>query len=255
MRDDEPHPFFVPDKKRKLTMDILQVQIKSAGYVNNKKAIENIGFSLKKGELTGLIGPNGAGKSTTIKAILGLLPEVDGEIHPKGQNTRYAYIPEQPVFYDELTLWEHLELAAAAYDIGRRDFLDEGEKLLETFRLQKERHHLPGSFSKGMQQKVMLIIGFLIKADIYIVDEPFIGLDPRAIRDFLNLLDTERKRGAGVLMSTHALDTAEKICDSFVLLADGKLVARGNLAQIREVCRLPGASLFDCFNKILEILE
>jgi ABC-2 type transport system ATP-binding protein len=106
-----------------------------------------------------------------------------------------------------------------------------------------------------MQQKVMLIIGFLIQADIYIVDEPFIGLDPRAIRDFLNLLDAERKRGAGVLMSTHALDTAEKICDSFVLLADGKLVAQGNLAQIREVCRLPGASLFDCFNKILETLE
>lgn len=95
----------------------------------------------------------------------------------------------------------------------------------------------------------MLIIGFLIKADIYIVDEPFIGLDPRAIRDFLDLLAAERKRGAGVLMSTHALDTAEKICDSFVL------VAQGNLGQIREICRLPGASLFDCFNKILEILE
>ena len=236
-------------------MDILQIQIKSAGYANNKKAIENICFSLKKGELTGLIGPNGAGKSTTIKAILSLLPEVAGKIQPGEQNTRYAYIPEQPVFYDELTLWEHLKLAAASYDMGRRQFLDEGEKLLKTFRLQKERHHLPGSFSKGMQQKVMLIIGFLIKADIYIVDEPFIGLDPRAIRDFLDLLAAERKRGAGVLMSTHALDTAEKICDSFVLLADGKLVAQGNLGQIREICRLPGASLFDCFNKILEILE
>lgn len=236
-------------------MDILQIQIKSAGYANNKKAIENICFSLKKGELTGLIGPNGAGKSTTIKAILSLLPEVAGKIQPGEQNTRYAYIPEQPVFYDELTLWEHLKLAAASYDMGRRQFLDEGEKLLKTFRLQKERHHLPGSFSKGMQQKVMLIIGFLIKADIYIVDEPFIGLDPRAIRDFLDLLAAERKRGARVLMSTHALDTAEKICDSFVLLADGKLVAQGNLGQIREICRLPGASLFDCFNKILEILE
>lgn len=236
-------------------MDILQIQIKHAGYANNKKAVENINFSLKKGELIGLIGPNGAGKSTTMKAILGLLPEMDGEIDPMRQNARYAYIPEHPVFYDELTLWEHLELAAAAYGMERRQFLDEGERLLKTFRLQKEKHHLPGSFSKGMRQKVMLIIGFLIKADIYIVDEPFIGLDPRATRDFLSLLDAERKRGAGVLMSTHALDTAEKICDSFVLLADGKLVARGNLAQIRESCRMPGASLFDCFNKILENLE
>ncbi|OPY57824.1 MAG: ABC-type transporter ATP-binding protein EcsA [Pelotomaculum sp. PtaU1.Bin035] len=236
-------------------MDILRVQIKRAGYASNKKAVENINFSLKKGELVGLIGPNGAGKSTTIKAILGLLPEMDGELEPASQNTRYAYMPENPVFYDEMTLWEHLELAAAAYGMERSEFLDESGKLLEIFRLQKERHYLPGSFSKGMQQKVMLIIGFLIKADLYIVDEPFIGLDPRATRDFLSLLKEEGKRGAGVLMSTHVLDTAEKICDSFVLLADGKLVAQGNLAQIREICRMPGASLFDCFNKILENLE
>ncbi|MCG9968929.1 ABC transporter ATP-binding protein [Pelotomaculum terephthalicicum JT] len=235
-------------------MDILQVQIKHAGYASNKKAVENINFSLKKGELAGLIGPNGAGKSTTIKAILGLLPEMEGEVKPAGQKARYAYIPENPVFYDELTLWEHLELAAAAYGMAECEFLAESGKLLEIFRLQKERHHLPGSFSKGMQQKVMLIIGFLIKADIYIVDEPFIGLDPRATRDFLSLLKEESKRGAGVLMSTHVLDTAEKICDSFVLLADGKLVAQGNLAQIREICRMPGAALFDCFNKILENL-
>jgi len=235
-------------------VDILQVQIKHAGYASNKKAVENINFSLKKGELAGLIGPNGAGKSTTIKAILELLPEMEGEVKPARQNARYAYIPENPVFYDELTLWEHLELAAAAYGMEECEFWSESEKLLEIFRLQKERHHLPGSFSKGMQQKVMLIIGFLIKADIYIVDEPFIGLDPRATRDFLNLLKEENKRGAGVLMSTHVLDTAEKICDSFVLLADGKLVAQGNLAQIREICRMPGASLFDCFNKILENL-
>lgn len=242
-------------KNEDLLMDILQVQIKRAGYADNKKAIENINFSLKKGELVGLIGPNGAGKSTTIKAILGLLPEMEGKIGPTRQDTKYAYIPEHPVFYDELTLWEHLELAAAAYGMERCEFLDESEKLLKVFSLQKERHHLPGSFSKGMQQKVMLIIGFLIKADIYIADEPFIGLDPRATRDFLSLLKTERKRGAGVLMSTHALDTAERICNSFVLLADGKLVAQGNLAQVREICRMPGASLFDCFNRILENLE
>lgn len=242
-------------KNENFLMDILQVKIKHAGYENNKKAIKNINFTLRKGELIGLIGPNGAGKSTTIKAILGLLPELEGEVCLTGQNTKYAYIPEQPVFYDEFTLWEHLELAASAYGMERKEFLEEGEKLLKIFGLQKEKHHLPGSFSKGMRQKVMLIIGFLSKADIYIVDEPFIGLDPRATRDFLELLNSEKMRGAGILISTHALDMAERICDSIVLMAEGELVTRGNLGKIRELCRMPEASLFDCFIKILESVK
>jgi ABC-2 type transport system ATP-binding protein len=146
-------------------------------------------------------------------------------------------------------------LAASAYEMDRSEFLAESERLLELFRLEKVRHQLPGSFSKGMQQKVMLIIGFLNKADLYIVDEPFMGLDPRAIRDFLTLINQERKRGAGVLMSTHVLDTAEKICDSLVLMDDGKLITQGNMEQIRAICGLPAGSLFDCFNLILESLS
>jgi len=232
--------------------EILQVKIEHAGYANNKEVVRDIRFALRKGQMTGLIGPNGAGKSTVIKAVLGLLPEVAGIVKTCGEDVRYAYIPEQPALYDELTLWEHLELAAAAYGMKKKGFLNESEKLLALFRLQKERHHLPGGFSKGMQQKVMLIIAFLAKADVYIVDEPFMGLDPRAIKDFLNLLDNEKKRGAGVLMSTHALDIAERVCDSFVLMTDGKVAGRGDLEQIRRACRLPGSSLFDCLHKILE---
>lgn len=129
-------------------MELLNVKIKYAGYKNNKKAIQNINFTLRKGELIGLIGPNGAGKSTTIKAVLGLLPELEGEVRLTGQNTKYAYIPEQPIFYDEFTLWEHLELAASAYGLEKQEFLEEGENLLTVFGLQKEKHHLPGSFSK-----------------------------------------------------------------------------------------------------------
>jgi ABC-2 type transport system ATP-binding protein len=144
---------------------LLKIEIKRAGYISEKDAIKDINFSLKEGELAGLIGPNGAGKSTTIKAILELLPIMDGRINFCGNNKRYAYIPEQPIFYDELTLWEHLELAASAHSINQTVF--------------QER---------------------LLKADIYIVDEPFMGLDPQAIRDFLILLNQERNRGAGVLM-------------------------------------------------------
>jgi len=98
----------------------------------------------------------------------------------------------------------------------------------------------------------MIIIGLLIEPDVYIIDEPFVGLDPRATMEFLRFLNEERMRGAGILISTHQLDMAERICDSIILMADGQLIAQGNLDEIREKCQLPGATLFDCFNSILE---
>jgi ABC-2 type transport system ATP-binding protein len=232
-------------------LDVLRVHIETAGYEESSAVIEHIDFAVRQGELIGLIGPNGAGKSTTIKSILGLLKEFKGEITFLGTKRSYAYIPEHPILYDELTLWEHMEFAAAVFELEREEFLRRADELLRRFRLMDVKHHLPGSFSKGMQQKIMLILGFLNKPDVYIVDEPFIGLDPKAIKDFLDMLNEERKRGAGILMSTHVLDTAEKICDSFLLVADGRLVAQGTLENIQEQCGMPEASLFDCFHSLL----
>ncbi|KLU61551.1 ABC-type transporter ATP-binding protein EcsA [Peptococcaceae bacterium CEB3] len=232
-------------------MELLKVDINNAGYSKGEAVIRDIDFSLREGELVGLIGPNGSGKSTTIKAIMGLLPYLQGEIVFGGPQKHYGYIPEQPIFYDELTVWEHLELAASAYALSRREFQERALELLKRFRLHDVKHQLPVGFSKGMQQKVMLIIAFLIDPDVFIVDEPFVGLDPRATKDFLQLLETARRQGAGVLMSTHVLDTAEKICSSFVLMANGKLVTKGNLEEIREQSKLPGASLLDCFSLLL----
>lgn len=231
-------------------MEILYVDIHKAGYDGRKETINDIRFAIEQGELVGLIGPNGAGKSTTIKAVLGLLREFTGDVRFTGPRGNYSYIPEQPILYDQLTLWEHLELAASAYEMDRTEFADKAEQLIRRFRLQEVKHHMPSSFSKGMQQKIMLILGFLVEPDLYVVDEPFIGLDPRATKDFLELLDTERKRGAGVLMSTHMLDTAEKICDRFILLDHGCIISQGKLEQIQEQCKLPNASLFECFNSL-----
>ncbi|MNI74024.1 ABC-type transporter ATP-binding protein EcsA [compost metagenome] len=165
-----------------------------------------------------------------------------------GGKGRYAYIPEQPVFYEYMTLWEHLDLAAAAYEMEEDVFITRAEELLVRFGMDHVRDDLPASFSKGMRQKMMLMIGFLSSPDVYIVDEPFIGLDPRATKDFLKLLDEERLRGAGVLMSTHVLDTAERICDRFILIHAGHSAAEGTLDEIRAVAELPEASLFDCFD-------
>lgn len=233
-------------------MELLNVDINHAGYSDNKDVIKNVALSVKSGELVGLIGPNGAGKSTTIKAIMGLLPTMDGKVEFAGTRKNYAYIPEQPVLYEGLTLWEHLELAASAYEIERKVFVPRAEELLKLFRLTEVKHHLPGSFSKGMQQKVMLSVGFLLEPSIFVVDEPFMGLDPRGTKDFLAYLNQARAKGAGVLMCTHILDTAERICSSFILMNAGGVVARGDLKDIREQCQLTNGSLLDCFDKLLE---
>lgn len=233
-------------------MQTLKVNLKNAGYTDKKHIIQDISFQLNSGEIVGLIGPNGSGKSTTIKALVGLLPHVNGEIIFMGQKKTYSYIPEQPILYNELTLWEHLELVASAYELNRTYFLQRAKKLLIQFQLDKVRHHFPVNFSKGMQQKLMIIIGLLIKPEIYIIDEPFVGLDPSATMHFIDLLKKNKARGASFLISTHQLDIAEKICNSFIFLNDGRLVAQGSLGRIRNRCHLPDGSLFDCFKYLLE---
>ncbi|WNF38351.1 ABC transporter ATP-binding protein [Bacillaceae bacterium IKA-2] len=229
-------------------MEVLVVNLKNAGYAEKKNTIEDIHFKIAEGELVGLIGPNGAGKSTILKAILGLLDEINGDIFLKD---KYAYIPEQPTYFEELTLWEHITLAKAVNEEDDDNFFQHAIELVTIFRLQDVKHHYPSSFSKGMQQKLMIIIAILIKPKLYIVDEPFIGLDPKAIKDFLLILEKERKRGAAILMCTHVLDTAEKICDRFLLMNNGHLIAEGILDEIRTQSGTDG-SLMDCFYEFME---
>lgn len=237
-----------PSQSRANTRPVLSVNIQEAGYEPGKLQIQDIVFSVAPGELLGLIGPNGAGKSTTIKTMLGLLEHAKSDIYIAGGPPRYAYVPEQPIYYEDLTLWEHLDLAAAAFGLRESHFERKGNELLQQFGMDQVRHDLPGGFSKGMKQKMMLMIGFLSSPEVYIIDEPFIGLDPRATKDFLGLLNQERERGAGILMCTHVLDTAERICDSFIMLSNGRIVSRGTLHDIRQAAGLPEGSLFDCFD-------
>ena len=235
-----------------IRLELLRIEIDKAGYARDKIVIKNMALSVGSGELVGLIGPNGAGKSSVIKAIMGLVPEFEGKVEFGEGYKNYTYIPEQPVLYEELTLWEHLEFAAAVYEMEKEVFENRAEELLKVFGLAHVKHNLPITFSKGMQQKVMLILGFLIKPSLYIVDEPFIGLDPLGVRDFLSIIQSARDAGAGVLMSTHSLDAAEKICTSFVLLNEGTIVAKGSLEDIRRQSQLPNGSLYDCFIKLVE---
>ncbi|MBV6685158.1 ABC transporter ATP-binding protein [Rossellomorea sp. RS05] len=227
---------------------ILNTTIQEAGYSRDDLILQDISFEVGKGELVGLIGPNGAGKSTTIKTILGLMKHVKGtvEISP------YAYIPERPIFYERLTMREHIDFLYTTLDGEQAAFEEKVTSLVSYFRLTHVLHHYPDQFSKGMQQKMMLILAFLKEPDLYIIDEPFMGLDPTAVKKLLALLETERKRGAGVLMSTHILDTAERICDRFVLIAEGEMIVEGDLKAIRRKSGLPAGSLFDCFDALTE---
>lgn len=226
------------------------MNIQQAGYEKDKPIIQDINFTVPRGTLVGLIGPNGAGKSTTIKTMIGTMKWHESNIDfPNGKSP--AFVPEHPVYYDYLTLWEHCEWAAAAYGLPPATFRERIEPLLADFSLAHVKHDYPGEFSKGMQQKMMLVLAFLRQADLYIIDEPFIGLDPIATKTLIDYLQQEKKRGAAILMSTHVLDTAEKYCDSFVLIAGGRIAAKGNLAQIGEACGKPGAQLFDCFHSLL----
>ncbi|CAG9622149.1 ABC transporter ATP-binding protein [Sutcliffiella rhizosphaerae] len=232
-------------------MELLSIELSSAGYDEDMSVLKNINFNVRNGEMVGLIGPNGAGKSTTIKTILGLNPYFKGNVSLPS-NKSYAYIPEKPVFYYDMTLWEHIDLMAALLEMEEAVWKKRVGDLLELFDLSHVIHESPATFSKGMQQKAMLIFAIMLKPSLYIVDEPFIGLDPIATKKLLELFKVEQQRGAGILLCTHVLDTAEKICDRFVLLSDGQVRAEGTLLDIQDGCHLPEGSLLDCFFTIAE---
>lgn len=234
---------------------MLKVKKVTGGYVNIP-VLKDVSFSVKDGELVGLIGLNGAGKSTTIKEIIGLLTPYQGQILIDGQGLlqnsevyrkKIGFIPETPSLYEELTLKEHLEIVAMAYGLSWEETWGRTEKLLKIFRLNEKLDWYPVNFSKGMKQKVMIICAFMVEPSLLIVDEPFLGLDPVAIADLIALLEEEKTKGTSILMSTHVLDSAEKMCDSFVILHQGQVRAIGNLADLQAQFGMEGASLNDIY--------
>ncbi|MEN0642910.1 ABC transporter ATP-binding protein [Alkalicoccobacillus gibsonii] len=236
--------------------ELLKITGLTGGYHPKKPVLHDVNLSVNKQEIVGLIGLNGAGKSTTIKHILGLLQPQKGEITIDGVSFKqdadqyrksYAYIPETPVLYDELTLWEHLELTKVAYGLDSKDFEERAEKLLKEFKMTKMKKWYPSHFSKGMRQKVMIMSAFLIEPPVYIVDEPIVGLDPLGIQSFLNFISDMKKRGSAILMSTHILATAERYCDRFIILHHGRKVLEGTLSEMQQHIGRPNATLDDIY--------
>lgn len=221
---------------------ILQIEQLFGGYLPKKPVLKNVNISLGKGEMVGLIGLNGAGKSTTIKHILGLMLPKQGKItinnlqlsdDLQSYRSSYAYVPENPELYNELTVREHLELTAMAYGISKEDYARRSEQLLTEFRMQEKADHFPSQLSKGMKQKVMIMNAFLVEPPLYIIDEPFLGLDPLAMRSLLETMSNFKQNGASFLISSHILATIEKYCDRFVILHYGQVIAQGTLNELK----------------------
>ncbi|MGE7904145.1 ABC transporter ATP-binding protein [Peribacillus sp. NPDC094092] len=236
-------------------MSLLEIKQLVGGYTKTP-VLKGISFDIQPNELVGLIGLNGAGKSTTIKHIIGLMEPKGGSVaihgktlaqDPDTYRKQFTYVPETPILYDELTLEEHLKLTAMAHGLAEDTYKERMDVLLKEFHMEKRLKWFPAHFSKGMKQKVMIMCAFLVQPSLYIVDEPFVGLDPLGIQSLLDLMRKMKESGAGILMSTHILATAERYCDSFIILHNGEIRAKGNLDQLREQFSMPGATLDDLY--------
>lgn len=240
---------------------------KTLEVINLKKqyrkteAVKGVSFYLNRGEIVGLTGPNGAGKTTTIKCILGLLRRTGGEVLVEGKDSnlevsRYklAYIPETPDIYPMLTVWEHLKFMALAYYL--KDWEKDAEEILKKFDLTDKKNELGKDLSKGMRQKVSICCALIHKPEVFLVDEPLVGLDPKAIRELKDAFKELRNEGKSLLISTHMLDSAEGLCDRVIVMKKGELIAQGTLDELREKMHASkDSSLEDLFLEVTEDAE
>ncbi|ADG05024.1 ABC transporter related protein [Kyrpidia tusciae DSM 2912] len=227
-------------------------------------------FDIRAGEILGLIGPNGAGKSTLIGGLLGYYPIRSGTVTfrewtfgagrdmPFEVKQRLAYIPEQPMTYADLTLAEHLEWKMRLWELSSAQdevVRDRLATLIQRFQLEPHLAKFPHQCSKGTLQKLMVVSAFMFPFDVLLVDEPFIGLDVIAIRQLRELFESARQGGAAILISTHVLDSAERMCQRFGFMVDGEVFAVGSLAELRAVHGDDGATLEDLFIALVQKRE
>ena len=216
------------------------------------KANDNLSFTVSDGEIAVLAGPNGAGKSTAIKCIAGLL-RFSGEIEICGHNNKTAdakrilgYIPEIPAPFELLTVWEHMEFIARAYRL--ENWEERAEKLINRMELDDKRNKFGKELSKGMQQKISICCALLIQPKAVLFDEPFVGLDPHAIKELKAMLSEMRGNGTSVIISTHMLESVEEFWDKVFIMMNGRIEAERD----RKIVEQSGENLEELFFSITE---
>ncbi|GAV14415.1 MULTISPECIES: ABC transporter ATP-binding protein [Paenibacillus] len=222
---------------------LLKIDRLTGGYSTGRPVLHDISLQVNAGEMVGLIGLNGAGKSTTMKHILGLLEPQAGSVAIHGKTlaedaeayrAAIAYVPESPILYDALTVREHLVWTATAYGVEQGVFEKRVRELAEMFHMTAHLDKAAQHLSKGMRQKTMLMCAFAVRPPLYIIDEPFLGLDPLGIRSLLQYMKQVQAEGASLLVSSHILSTIEHYCDSFVLLHHGKVLGAGTVHGMHD---------------------
>ena len=237
----------------------------SKSYNRGKvKAVDDLTLTVEPGEIFGFLGPNGAGKTTTIKMIVGLLRPDSGrvvvggfdvETEPLKAKQLTTYVPDYPAVYERLTGLEYLNFIGDVYGVPGAERLERIEKWLEIFELAPAVTNPIQSYSHGMKQKIVMIAALLPAPRVMVLDEPLVGLDPRAAHQLKVMFREHCDAGGTLFFSTHVMEVAEKLCDRLGIIHKGRLVARGTMAELKALAgdrTETGRSLEEIFLEVTE---
>jgi ABC-2 type transport system ATP-binding protein len=235
----------------------------SKSYNRGKiKAVDDLTLAIRPGEIFGFLGPNGAGKTTTIKMIVGLLRPDSGKIVVEGHDVAAdglaakqltTYVPDYPAVYERLTGLEYLNFMGDVYGVPKAERLDRIGKWLETFELASAVTNPIQSYSHGMKQKIVLTAALLPAPRVMVLDEPLVGLDPRAAHQLKELFREHCDQGKTLFFSTHIMEVAEKLCDRIGIIHKGRLVACGTMDELKAIDRTEaGQSLEEIFLELTD---
>lgn len=235
---------------------MLEIKNYTKIYKGGKVAVDHLNLTIEDGDIYGFIGHNGAGKTTTIKAVAGILDFDEGEILIDGKSIKtqpiqckqsMAYIPDNPDIYEYLTGIKYLNFIADIYGVGRNDRQERIKKYGDMFEITGNLGDLISSYSHGMKQKLVLISALIHQPKLLILDEPFVGLDPKASLTLKNLMKEMCREGSAIFFSTHVLEVAQKLCNKIAIIKNGHLVISGDMDTV-----LGDSSLEDVFMEVSE---
>lgn len=218
---------------------MISIRNVSKSYDGKVKVLDNVSFDIKDGEIFAFIGHNGAGKTTMIKSIIGILDFDSGDIiinnysiksEPIKCKKEMAYVPDNPDLYENMRAIDFINFVCDMYDVSNRDDIIKYAKIFE---IDDKLYNDISSFSHGMKQKVALIAALAHNPNVIIMDEPFVGLDPKAVYDVKEIMKKMAHEGKIIFFSTHILDVAEKLCDRVAIIKDGKIVKIGKMKDIK----------------------
>lgn len=230
-------------------------------YFGTTKAVDDLSFHVKRGEIYGLLGPNAAGKSTTIKSILGLLEIDSGEISVFGYNPvreptqvkkLLGYVPEDFALYESMTVVELLDFIASIRRLDAKKSSNFVEKLLTVLKAKEYYHSLIASLSKGNKQKIEIIAALIHQPKLLILDEPLSGLDTRSAVILKEIFQIHIQKGGSIILSTHIMELAQALCTRIGIIHQGKIIAEGTFKELQKTANAEGGSLEKVFLELTD---